>query len=253
MRHTILRAATLAAALLAVLTTLPAASAGPAARGTVDITPPEVGSCHDLTYDEAWNFADPDPAVDCTTEHTSVTLKVVTFDKTPDWNDDDALADIYYPPCERALLRLFDGKAKALAASAFDFWWFGPTKAQRDAGAKWVRCDVALAAGARFVPLPTDGDPELGSLPLDDSVARCRRRKSHETFPTACSASHAYRATEILKYPSETYPGVPRIKQWTYRKCDARLGRSFGYYSWPGRVRWRIGIPYSLCYKTTTN
>lgn len=253
MRHLPLRAAILTVALLTLLTAVPTATAtGPAARG-VDIAPPEVGSCHDLTYDEGWKNADPDPAVDCATDHTSVTVKVVSFDKTPDWNDTAALSSVFETPCRRALLGFFDGKAKALKASAYDLWWFEPTKAQRDAGAKWIRCDVALAAGEHLSPFPTDGDPELGSLPLDDSVARCERSKSHDYFMTACSASHAYRATEILKYPSDAYPGLRRLRTWTYRKCDARLGRSLGRYSIPSRAHWRIGIPYSLCYKTTTS
>ncbi|HWJ83018.1 MAG TPA: septum formation family protein [Nocardioides sp.] len=250
--RTVMLVAAVLSALLTLLGVTTNASADPVARG-VDITPPAIGTCHDLTYDEAWKPSDTDPAVDCSTSHTTVTVKVVTFAKTPDWSDGDALYRRYDAACHRGILDLFAGKAKALQASAYGLWIFFPTKAQRDAGAKWIRCDAALTAGETLAPLPTDGAPTLDALPLDDGVARCRRSKSSDYFATACSKAHSYRATEILKYPSATYPGLRRMKAWANRKCYARLGRSFGYYEWPTRAHWAVGLRYSLCFKTTTS
>ncbi|RHW27449.1 hypothetical protein D0Z08_09910 [Nocardioides immobilis] len=54
-----------AAVLLAALTPLTAVSAPAPARGEVDITPPAVGSCFDLTLDEVKAVSNAKPPVDC--------------------------------------------------------------------------------------------------------------------------------------------------------------------------------------------
>jgi hypothetical protein len=246
-----MRAAILVAATLSALLSVPAASASaPAARG-VDITPPAAGSCHDLTFDEGMGSSDPDPAVDCAAAHTSITLAVVTFGKAPDWGDSEAIYRRIDGPCSRALATMFAGHIKALQASAYGPWTFYPTKAQRDAGAKWVRCDVALVNGSTMLQLPTDGDPTVGRLPLDDSIARCRRGRSQGAFVTGCAGTHAYRMTDMFKHKGSAYPGYKKLQRWTYRRCHARLGRSLGLYEFPTPGQWSAHLRYSLCLKKT--
>ena len=246
-----LRSAAVLPPALSTLLVAPGSASAEATRGGVDITPPAVGSCHAMTFDEAMAYADPDPAVDCTTAHTSVTVKVVTFTGQPDWTDGDALYRQYGAPCSRAELALVGGKAKALQMSAYDFWVFFPTKAQRDAGANWVRCDVLLPVGKTLTSLPTDGDPELGAPPLADDLARCKAGKARSYLVTACSGPHAFRATTFLKHRGTAYPGRERLSRWTNRRCWTELGHRFGYYTIPNAQRWRAGLRYSICFTTT--
>lgn len=244
----------LGAAVLAVaLTTLATAAAGsaPAAGTGTDITPPEVGSCHDLTYDEGYEDADPDPAVDCTARHTTVTTNVVMLDTAPDWNDQDAILKIVRRECTPTDLAFFSNKVKAFQLSTYSSWFFLPTRVQQEAGALWIRCDISLYGYRSLKPLPTDGDPELGPLPLDDNVAACRKGKREDFNVTSCDRTHRFHATVAAKYPGDRYPGDRRMTRWTIHKCADRLGRSFGYWQRPGRLQWRLGLRYSICYKTT--
>ena len=242
-----------AAVILATLIPLTATIATSPARAGVDTTPPAVGSCHELTWDNADDLADPDPAVPCTDRHTSVTTKVVTFANTPDWTDEDVILAIARRQCTPANLAFFSDNARAYQLSTYSSWFFIPTKAQRDAGASWMRCDVTLYGYYSLKPLPTDGDPELGPLPLDDKIARCRKGKRSAYNVSSCDKPHQFHATHGVKYPSDGYPGDRRLQRWTHRKCDDKLGRSFGYYEWPSRSLWKLGLVYSVCYKTTTS
>jgi len=242
-----------AAVLLAALIPLTGVTTpAPARAGEVDITPPAVGSCHDISSGEVADVSDPDPAVDCALRHQSVTVAVVEL-QDPDWSDGDAVWAAAATPCARASLALFENQAKALQMSAYTRLYFFPTKAQRDAGASWVRCDVALLAATYPKPLPTDGDPVLGPLPLADNVARCRGTKGNEYVVVMCKHAHAFRATHAVKYAGDSYPGQHRMIRWTIRRCSDKLGRSFGFYEAAPREKWRAGLRYSICFKKTSN
>jgi hypothetical protein len=244
-----LRTAAAIAAALSVLGLVPAAaSAAPEPARGVDITPPAAGDCHALTFAEAQDKADPDAAVPCTDAHTSVTTKVITFDSAPDWSSNKVFHQVSLK-CERSRVDYFSA-TKALELSTYFTYFFYPTKAQQDAGATWARCDAALYGKNNLKPLPTDGDPSLGSLPLADGVAKCRLGKAAKYAIVSCDHAHRYHATTAIKRPG-SYPGLKKMTTWTVDHCRARLGRSFGYYAAPTRFSWNAGLRYSVCYKTT--
>ncbi len=237
------------AVLLAALTPVVAAPPSPA-REDADINPPDVGSCHTLTADQAYDETDPEPPVPCTEAHTSVTTKILAVDANADWGSD---AFLYRTGkrCQRATIAYFDDRVKSLQMSNYFTWFFYPTPFQRESGASWVRCDVILYAAWELKPLPTDGGPELGPLPLEEGIARCAKSKVDDYLVTTCDRPHRFRAVRALKYPDETYPGARRIERWTLRKCDEKLGPRLGYYHPPSRRGWDAGLRYSICYKTT--
>jgi hypothetical protein len=247
----------LGAAVLAVaLSTLTAVTAAaPAMAGDVDITPPAVGSCHDLTWEEAYGDSEPLPAVPCTDPHTLVTTKVITFSEAPDWSS-DAVATKVVKQCYRSEIDFFGGQRKSIQMSTYGIWYFYPTEAQRAAGALWARCDVGLysTAGRGTDPtikkLPTDGPPLLGAPPVDQ-VAKCRKGKRADYAVTTCDRGHALRVVKAVLYPADRYPGQKRINSWTNDKCSRALGRSFGYWSAPTKFLWGLKLRYSLCYRTT--
>lgn len=234
-----------AAAAAVALVLMPATSvADDTARG-VDIAPPAVGSCHALTYAEGAQMADPDPAVPCTDAHTSITIKVVELD-SPDYSNLNAILRKIWVPCWGALNTYFGDGAKALQMSAYSIYYFGPTKAQQDAGASWVRCDLVLLGGTKIMPLPTTGDPALGNLPHSNSIARCRTGKKLGFVGTVCSRPHASKTTHAMKRPG-SYPGKRKMARWTVERCQAKLGRSFAYYTIPVPIDWRAGRRFSTC------
>lgn len=237
-----------AAAAAVAFSLMPATSVAADSAQGVATDPPAVGSCHALTYDEGQKFADPDPAVPCTNSHTSITIKNVHL-SNPDYDNVNALVRAVYVPCSRALLAYFGDGAKALQMSAYSFYFFAPTKAQQEAGASWLRCDLVLLGGTKLMPLPTDGKPQLGALPHAKGVARCRLGKKQGYLGTVCARPHAFKTTHAIKRPG-SYPGKRRMAHWTVDRCRAKLGRSFGYFTYPVPADWRSGRRFSTCEST---
>ncbi|GAA3827265.1 hypothetical protein [Nocardioides panacisoli] len=241
-----LRSAAVLAAALSTLLVAPGSAS--AERGAV--ATPVVGDCHTLTVDEGAKFSDPDPTVPCTNRHTSITIEVVQL-SNPDWSAADALWKKLSKPCYLGLIDALGGNTKKIQLSAYTFYWFGPTKAERDAGASWVRCDAVVLGGGKFVPLPAGTDISLGSLPLGNKLAECRAGKRADYQVLSCSRRHAYRATLALNYPGDTYPGKKAALHWALRHCRAHLDGAFYYESVPSKFSWNLGFRYAVCLPET--
>lgn len=248
MPNTVLRAAALAAALFSMLLVAPAG----AEPGQRIAATPAVGECHAFTLEEGLKASDPDPAVPCTEAHTSYTFKVLQL-TDPDWDDRAALDRLTARRCVPAEIDQLGARMKSIRRSAFKLFWFRPTKAQRDAGASWIRCDLTLLGGRKLVKLPGEDDPKLGSLPLPDSVARCRTGKNLGYVVTVCSRNHSFRATLALKLRETKYPGNRAARAEALRKCRAHLETAFYYEYPPSPLDWKLGDHYAVCLPKTTS
>lgn len=232
----------LAAVLVASLT-----GAAPAGAALAPAAP-AVGSCHWLTWAEANAASDSKAPVDCSV-HNTETIAVPQLPSTLTWADKGPVARFAARRCEAALVARFGGRAKAVQMSAYGIYWFEPTAAERQAGARWLRCDLAYL-DPRTVPT-LSSEPTLGALPLSDSQARCRKGKAYDYAVTRCVTSHAFRATHAVKYPGTRYPGYRKLQRWTIRKCMAKLPRKAFYFEVPYRLEWKIGVRHSICLKQT--
>ena len=242
----LLRSAAVLAAALSTLLVAPGSAT--AERGVV--AGPAVGDCHTLTVDEGAKPSDPDPTVSCTDTHTSITIRVVQL-SDPDWSDMNALGRKISTPCYQGLIDELGGDTKKVQLSAYSFFWFIPTKAERDSGASWVRCDAVLLGGRKFVSLPSGTDISLGSLPLGDKLAKCRAGKRANYQVISCSKSHAFHAKLALKYPGSTYPGKRAAERWALRHCRAHLDRTFYYEAVESKFAWNLGYRYAICLPET--
>ncbi len=243
-------AALVAAAALALPAAVTIGLAAPAGAETVP-EPPPVDSCHNLTLDEAYADSDPDPAVDCSEPHTTITVGAIQFESAPDWNDHDSYAGLVSKRCVSKMGPYFGDRYKALTLSTWTIYWFIPTAAEREAGAKWVRCDAAVYSPGQMPKLPTDGSPLLESPPADWH-ARCAQGEDKNYAPTTCNRSHSYRASHAIKY-SGAYPGAEAGARWALRKCRAKFDDRPFLYAFPNKVSFQMGYRYARCSKKTTN
>jgi len=224
--------------------------AAPATAGGVDITAPEVGSCHDLTFDEYYHGkVEPEPAVDCATRHTSVTVRVRELDFTPE-GDKEWGEVIYsdYVPCLKDLVRATGGRAAMVDLSAYTLTFYRPTNAQEDAGARWLRCDAVLRGGPEsLAPVPQDIVIE-GALPPMD-VRKCRLGRQDDFALTVCTRRHKYLSTVAIRMRGDNFPGERAAKRFALRKCEDRLGaRTTFAYDWvPNKFYWRAGLRHAVC------
>lgn len=239
-----------AGAATAMLLAPAVAVTGPASAGPgTDVTPPALGSCFDLTFDEMRAASSDEPPVPCSAPHTTTTFHVVEFAEAPDWNDEDSFESDVYDACNPAWVEVLGGNPKLITRSSYTYHWLMPTPAQRDAGAAWVRCELALLAGGRTAPLPQH--VRLGSLPLSDAVARCREGEGARYRVTVCARPHQYRATYSVRIPGTRWRGEDRIQAFALRQCDERIRGDF-YYQWPSsRYWWRLGFRFVTCLPRT--
>ncbi|KAA1427582.1 hypothetical protein [Nocardioides antri] len=240
-----------AGVLLVALTALTTLTAASPARAGVDITPPEVGSCHDLTYDEFLAQTEPEPAVACSDWHNAVTVGVVEFDTAPDWSDAGAVFKEATTPCLTAMVDGLGGTARTVSRSAFVLTTYAPTEAQRNAGAAWIRCDVVLHAADELLKLSPRGLPVLASLPLEDKFARCRQHRRLDYVLNNCLRYHHWRATESIRISTDGWPGYNAARRIALRKCRGRMPDEF-LFEWPrSRQSWRAGFRDAICFAKT--
>jgi hypothetical protein len=241
-----LGAAVLLAAALTPLTAVTASS--PAHAGEVDITPPAVGSCHDLTYDEYLAWTEPDAEVDCSARHTSVTIKVKEFSTPPNWNEWPRIVVRMYVPCLESLVAATGGRSAQVQMTAYGLTFYKPTKAQRDAGAAWVRCDAVLHGGTEaLAPVPADIQLEGDRPPLN--VRKCRLSERADFALTVCSRRHVYISTWTFRMRGDDYPGERVARRFAYRKCENKLGSDTRWnYEWvASKLNWRAGLRSAVC------
>ncbi len=238
-----------AAVLAAALTPLTVVTAPSPALAGVDTTPPEVGSCHHLTYDEYYGSSEPEPPVECSATHTSVTLRVTELDPVANWNEEwPRIVTREYVPCLKDLVQATGGSAARVQLSAYHLTFFRPTKAQRDAGAAWVRCDAVLVGGVKAIaPLPESIVID-GTRPPSD-VRKCYRGKRQDFAETVCTRRHQYIATYTFLMRDNGYPGERAARRFSYRKCHHKLGdRNPWVYEWvANRFQWRAGLRHAVC------
>jgi hypothetical protein len=233
---------TLAASLLAVTATT--ASAGPGYHE------PKVGTCYDLSVRELFAPAVTKRSVPCSGRHTSVVVHVQRVPKGIDW--DGPMPKSFFRRCVAKVENLVGAGERALQSSAYDRFWFAPTKKERAHGARWLSCHLALWGGKRMMPLPTDGPPALDPLPLKDKVARCLKGANQRFAFTVCSKEHVFRVTGLFRiHATGALPTFERFQRAAIRSCPKRTSSRSWRWEAPDFGEWAAGYRTMLCYSKT--
>jgi Septum formation len=242
-----------AVATVAAAATLLAVSTGPVSAGTTDgpdYQQPTVGECRDLDLTQAMKKSNGTAPIDCSNPHTTRVVAVGHLPAALDWDSPNRkLSRAVGKVCEPAAAEALGGSAALRNRSAYGWFWFAPTKAQRAHGARWIRCDLALFGGARLLRLPTDDVPALEGAPLPDSVARCLTAK---TFAfTTCARKHTFRATGTFRMRQDTYPTLRQFEAAVLKRCPARVESASWRWGVRGKYAWELGDHTVVCYTKT--
>ncbi len=231
------RTRTLAAvgAALALTLTAPAYASG--ATSSKLAASPTIGECRSLTPDEAGAESDPSAPVDCATAHNSRVIAVPNLPKGVTYADldtkaavDRTAAKLCYPAFRAAVGQ----NDRVRSRTAYAYLFFVPTAQERTAGARWLRCDLALQHGAKLGNLPTDRVPALKSSTVPTNVKRCLAGTHH--LVTTCAAAHGYRATGSFTVDVKPFPGRQRIVQIGRNRCPALVSTDHDFrFSWMPR------------------
>lgn len=224
--------------------------------------PPQVGSCHRLSFAVATSPTDDTHPVNCRTRHNAVTYAVGTLHLVSGGHllavDSQAVQDQLARRCPAGLARYVGGDVETRRLSRLQAVWFGPSVEQGDLGARWFRCDVvALADQGRLAPL----DKRMRGV-LDRPGALDRWGTCGTAAPTAagfrrviCSHRHAWQAVATIDLPAHTrFRGGPATADANSRCQDVARSRAPGSlkytwsFEWPTRAQWQAGQRYGYCW-----
>lgn len=245
----------------------PSSSASPSASASAGPTqapdPPEAGTCHRLTLDQAAAAtATEDQEVPCRERHTSVTIAVEPLDLVDDGHllavGSDAAQERLREQCAPALARWVGGDETARRLSRLEVVWFAPSPDDLQAGADQLRCDlVAVRSEGRLLPLTGRARNLLDQPAALDTVGTCgTAAPSADDFErVACAARHRWRAVDVVDLPDGArFLGDAATEAADSACQDVASARSGGSleltwaFEWPTREQWDAGQRWGWCW-----
>jgi hypothetical protein len=236
----------------ALLTTAPSnAAAGRAAQLPAK---PRVGQCRTTTFAQSFNMADSHKPVPCSKAHTMHTFAVPNVPKRLAYKNIGAakLEQVAVTACTRPFWKALGGSFATRDETAYTWVYFAPTKAQRKAGARWLRCDVILpmtlpgATSSQLAPLSNLPFPVIGNRSITDAIRSCLTAVNHG-YVTTCDHPHAARSDRTFTIASATKPSQATVNAAAATKCPAEHAIA-PYYRY-----WDFGDHTIVCYSTTTS
>lgn len=238
--------------------TTPSASPEPAAA-------PAAGACYRLSraqLDEAHVDA---AAVACPQPHTTQSYAVTTLAGISAPDDAAAIAATAERQCRAGLRAYVGATAGRLALSRVTYAWFVPTQDDLDAGARWLRCDVAvLRTDTTLVNLPRDARGLLRRDSALNRYGRCARTNaagiSAGRGARVCALPHTWRAIAARRlgaaadpYPARAVRGnvLGRCEGVARDYTDNSTGDISVAWRPPSRAQWVAGERFGLCWTQT--
>lgn len=191
---------------------------------------PAIGDCYDVTLKQAYEQAIGEATVPCSRKHTMRVVDVAQLPATVDMNDARALSAAGTKACAPSA-RAYLGKNPSRSyLTLLSSWFFAPTKAQTDAGARWVSCEIALSDSTKLLPLPKGPVPKATAKRPADAIARCVSRKNSYV---PCASAHVLRAT--YAFTTQATGGekakAKAVAKAADRTCARKVKRWTGVYS----------------------
>ncbi|WP_161962503.1 septum formation family protein [Nocardioides speluncae] len=238
-------AAAACAVVATAILTPPATSAAPLPAA------PKVGECRNYTLQQAGKPSNGSPVVPCKEKHTAKVIGVfqlpagtpVTMDKARPF-----VTEKCYPKFRSTL-----GRTERLRhLSAYTFSYFIPNQQQREAGARWVRCDIVILGASMLRPLPSNATPMLPTAPLPNKVARCL---TGGHVRTTCAQNHAFRATGVTAVASKKFPGEQTMTAIARQRCPRLVSTPRNWYAtWASKTAYNLGKDRMIvCYSRRSN
>jgi hypothetical protein len=233
----------------------------------------EVGTCFTYTASGTKDQAAGAPAVDCSTPHTAQTYWIGTLP-----------ANFSVPAKAKASSRLKATRActsKKMNAflnldnrelpTRFHSVPVFPTKAQWNAGERWVRCDVVFRSGKAYKKLSVPM-AEFAAVTPGDQLNFCTPKvpgnRSTSAYPcTKVKKNWIMVVERDLGTPTKKFPGSRTVERQTKKICEkaakpyVTLKKYYPWWAiWPNSTGWsradrtaQCFVPYSEFVKNTIN
>ena len=227
------------------------------------LTPPRLGSCHDLAPDDLSRPADDADPVPCSKRHTTQTFLVGTLPAfTGSSYDDRRQGRHAYQVCSRALVRFVGGDESMVMRSRLSWAWFRASKKGWERGARWFRCDVVGGpdGATRLDELPTTTKGIFNGRVHDEWMTCATGAAVAGSTKVPCSEPHEWRAVTTIKLgqPGDPYPGDRLTEVRARDYCSDSVGAWMNYppdyefgYTWFHEAEWTAGNRRAICWART--
>ncbi len=223
----------------------------PATAGTADphFEEPAVGECHQYGWNVLNSPNDTSAPVGCGQKHTAKVFKVFQLPSDMDWTaTGDEIYALVTKKCDPAWKKWMGRNQLTIALTAYSYGWYSPTQAQRDAGARWLRCDIILLKSKGLAPLPKNKAPMIPA-PITNKVRKCLNGSDYLT--TSCSYKHQWRATGDFKMAKGRYPSATKFRKVAASRCPKLTTTRTYLYWYPSKAQWKSGYRIVVCYSKT--
>ncbi len=263
------RAAALTAGLALVVSTVITA---PAAQAVSPQAPPVTDTCYDYRSSSSEDETAIAVPVPCEGEHTAQTFYTRSL---PDGFGIPAKASAkkrlkVAKPCTTDTMNAYLALSETAMPSRFQIVTVFPTKAQWNAGERWMRCDVVLRGGKEFTRFSGSAPQLVASTPREQfhfctpSVPGNRTKAAYPC--TKPKKNWIMVAERDLGAIGKKFPGTRSVERKAKRICQ-RVGNRYTerkkFYPWwaiwPTGAGWKEGdqtaqcfVPYEQFVKTTT-
>lgn len=207
---------------------------------------PAVGTCADMTWSDVMGeTATAD--VDCDRRHTT---EVVGVGQLPDdltWDQSRQVGKAVVAGCAAAWETITTDDHLLYRRSAYEKLWFKPSQEQRDAGARWFRCDLARVKGDELMVTTSAGMPAV-TKKLHTNVRRCMTKDFYGTVCTTKVRHLGWRNKEAfwLSVPAKDARAEKKVRRVALERCPDRVRTPQFAWSWftDENRRWVV-----LCYE----
>jgi len=224
----------------------PAATAG-APTGRADGDPgynqPPEGACYRLSAKEVGRPSATKHAISCDREHTTMTIEVFRLSGPVDWDNVFSRLTVR---CHKAFYAAL-GTTRYAKLSAYDFWWFRPTEEEREAGARWVRCDIGMHLNDLVGIQPIPASVRLGRPPFENRQSACLFGAYPDLRYTTCQRPHNYRAADVFRVKRLATTLEERQQQGL--RCRQKVHSRHYLSQSPSVDEWKAGYHFVLCFK----
>ncbi len=242
--------AALAGLVIAGLTAPPAAAAEPA-----------VGTCYSYKKSTLGDVSSTAAPVACTAKHTAETYYVRTLPESFGIPAKASTAKRLSAaePCTVKAMNAYLGIPDRKLPSRFQTAVLFPTKAEWEAGERWMRCDVVLQGGTALVNLTKPAAEVVAGAPseqFDFCTPGTPNAKNTSAFPCNKPKKNWIKVLDKdLGQPGSKFPGTRNVERRTRSLCKAQ-GKAWngkekypGWWAiWPTSKGWREGRRSAECF-----
>lgn len=194
---------------------------------------PAVGTCADMTWDDAIAETAPATTVACDRRHTT---QVVAVGQLPDdlsWDRMRQVGTAVTAACAPSWEDVTSDDHLLYRRSAYQKFWFIPSTEEREAGARWFRCDLARVKGKDLMTVKSAALPTV-TPNLHGHVRRCMTKDFLGTVCTAHYRTVHWRGKDAfwLSVPTNDAKAQQKVGRVAIDRCaDAVRTPSYAW-SW---------------------